>query len=232
MGNNPGNNADPSGLDDTWGLGAKTFKYLTSKGASLAESATAMGPATLRFLGEEVPVKSIGVSNATWGDYARWVDPVAIFFAGAADTLTTFPILNFSLTEMGREAFGANETIDKSSSAYIWGERSGMGLQAAFGPGRLAYTASAKATSAILLRQGANQVNAATAVAVRESSKSIFNLGLRNPKNTQSVGKLLDEGNNYVEIIQKAGRTNPLLNAAGVGVTLQYETNRVSGRGQ
>jgi RHS repeat-associated protein len=146
-----------------------------------------------------------------WTDYIpSWIDPAANFAAGWGDALTA------DTTKYLRDAMGYGDAVDPCSGAYGAGRATGIAQSAIMGGGRLAYAGVAKASSALIARQGATAANAGKAIANRNALKEAFNLGMSNKDKAMTMGKAMEKyQGDYGEIIKAAGRTNPYFNTLG-----------------
>ncbi|MEI8352035.1 MAG: RHS repeat-associated core domain-containing protein [bacterium] len=132
-----------------------------------------------------------------------WFDNTANFFAGAGD------VLSFGATKAIRNSFPEFYMQDYSSGAYKRGEVTGMGYSLALGGGRLAYAGAAKGGSMLLLRQGATEANALKAMAMRNSLKTTFNLGLLSKDELMTAERMAAKyGSDWARWINAAGRTS------------------------
>ena len=130
-------------------------------------------------------------------------DTTANFFAGAGD------VLSFGVTKAIRNSFPDFYAQDYSSGAYKGGEWTGMGYSLALGGGRLAYAGAAKGGSMVLLRQGATEANALKAMAMRNSLKTTFNLGLLSKDELMTAERMAAKyGSDWARWINAAGRTS------------------------
>lgn len=145
-----------------------------------------------------------------WYDWPIWnyriPDPVVNFSAGLGDGLL------FNLTALARDGMGI-DGVSRCSTAY----KAGGWTSFAFGSGRLAYAGLAKAGSKLA-------ASGLQASAFRTGLGNAFRLGARRPY-APNLAKYPTDA----LLRAAAGRTNPIMNAYGVGVTTTGAYNGLGG---